>query len=67
MSHALGLALQGCFNDRRSLGLIVLRLAPASGGDLPDLPEMPCSRTRVRHSCTVGRLTPSSSAIDTLF
>ena len=27
---------------------------------------MPCSRTRVRHSCTVGRLTPSSSAIDTL-
>src|SRR5438445_12759849 len=27
---------------------------------------MPCSQTRFRHSCTVGRLTPSSSAIDTL-
>src|SRR6266849_1760691 len=27
---------------------------------------MPCSRTRLRHSCTVGRLTSSCSAIDTL-
>ena len=39
MRHALGLALQGGFNDRRSLRLIVLRLAPASGSDLPERPD----------------------------
>src|SRR2546426_7741493 len=27
---------------------------------------MPCSLTRFRHNCTVGRLTPSCSAMDTL-
>src|SRR2546422_2272408 len=27
---------------------------------------MPCSQTRFRHNCTVGRLTPSCSAMDTL-
>jgi hypothetical protein len=39
MAHALGLALQGRFNDRLAHGLIVQRLSPPSWGDLPDRPD----------------------------
>src|SRR6059058_5092905 len=39
MGHALGLALQGRLNDPVSLALIVVRFAPATGSDLPDLPD----------------------------
>ena len=39
MGHALGLALQGRFNDPVSLALIIVRFAPATGSDLPDLPD----------------------------
>src|SRR6267142_2389211 len=39
MGHALGLALQGRFNDPLSLALIIVRFAPATGSDLPDLPD----------------------------
>src|SRR5436309_2390956 len=39
MGHALGLALQGRLNDPDSLALIIARFAPATGSDLPDLPD----------------------------
>src|SRR2546430_10394204 len=39
MGHALGLALQGRLNDPVSLALIICRFAPATGSDLPDLPD----------------------------
>src|SRR5438876_1165413 len=39
MGHALGLVLQGGFNDPLSLALIIVRFAPATGSDLPDLPD----------------------------
>src|SRR5438034_694485 len=39
MGHALGLALQGRLNDPVSLALIIVRFAPATGSDLPDLPD----------------------------
>ena len=39
MGHALGLALQGRFNDPVSLALIIVRFAPATGSYLPDLPD----------------------------
>jgi len=39
MSHPLGLTLQGRLDDPLARGLIVLRLAPPSGGDLPNLPD----------------------------
>src|SRR5256885_10090736 len=39
MGHALGLALQGRLNDAVSLALIIVRFAPATGSDLPDLPD----------------------------
>src|SRR6266850_568435 len=39
MGHAFGLALQGRFNDPVSLALIIVRFAPATGSDLPDLPD----------------------------
>jgi len=39
MGHALGLATQGRLNDPVSRGLIVLRFAPSSGGNLPDLSD----------------------------
>ena len=39
MGHALGLALQGRFNDPVSLALVIVRFAPATGSYLPDLPD----------------------------
>src|SRR5437762_10856909 len=39
MGHALGCAPQGRFNDPVSLALIIVRFAPATGSDLPDLPD----------------------------
>src|SRR5207247_9122769 len=39
MGHALGLATQGRLNDLVSRALIVLRLTPSSGRNLPDLPD----------------------------
>jgi len=65
MGHALGLATQGRLNDLVSRRLIVLRFTPSSGGNLPDLPDALIA-TRFRHNCTVGRLTPSCSAMATL-
>jgi len=53
MSHPLGLTCK-VLDEPLARGLIVLRLAPPSGGDLPNLPDGLCSRTRLRHSSTVG-------------
>src|SRR5271166_6221445 len=39
MGHALGLALQGRLNDAVALALSIVRFAPATGSDLPDLPD----------------------------
>ncbi len=39
MGHALGLALQGRLNDAVALALIIVRFAPPTGSDLPDLPD----------------------------
>src|ERR1700741_1367920 len=39
MVQALGLALQGRLNDPVAPALIIVRFAPATGSDLPDLPD----------------------------
>ena len=39
MGHALGLALQGRFNDPVSLALIIVRFAPTTRSYLAELPD----------------------------
>jgi len=39
MGHPRGLTVQGRLDDPLARGLIVLRLAPPSRGDLPNLPD----------------------------
>ena len=49
-----------------SRGLIVLRFAPASGGDLPDRPDALLARPACATAAPSAGSPPSSSAIDTL-
>src|SRR2546429_179155 len=61
MGHALGLALQGRLNDAVSLALIIVRFAPATGSDLPDLPDALLVHPLARSTGTVGVSTGNAS------